>query len=325
VKVCQALAVPRSTFYQSNERADDRPSQSEQKLSKPSFRALTDAEIVVALELLHSEEFVDLSPASIVAKLLDQGRYVCSERTIYRLLHKHSEVKERRNVVRHCSYKKPELMAVAPKELFTWDITKLKGPKRGEMYNLYVMLDVYSRYVVGWLLDEHEDQNLASSFMKTVCRRHCIQPNQLIIHADNGPAMRSSLVKATLAEMHVRQSHSRPHCSNDNPFIESHFKTMKYCNKFPTRFSSIDDARAFCEEFFPCYNNQMYHSGIEMLTPATVYFGKATEVIANRQCVLNTAFSTKPERFVKGCSKHKTLPPAVYINKPVAAKNVILN
>lgn len=322
-RACRSLSFPRSTYY-SRLAVASRPVR-ESKPRPRSSRALSEVERELAIATMTSDEFVDKAPASIVAGLLDRGVYICSVRTLYRLLAMFVVVMERRSITRHTNHNKPELLATGARQLFTWDITKLKGPQRGEVFNLYVMIDVYSRYVVGWLLANREQDDLARDFLETTCKREGIREDQLIIHADNGPAMRSSLVAELLDQMRVCRSHSRPYCSNDNPYIEAHFKTLKYSPGFPERFNSIEEARAFCIWFFDYYNNYMYHSGIEMLTPAMVHFGKATQVVGQRQQVLNQAFELHPERFVKGVSTHKFIPEAVYINKPDAvAKGVLI-
>jgi len=322
-RACTSLLLPRSTYYSWSAAASGVVR--ERKPRRPSSRALSEAERELAIATITSPEYVDKAPASIVAGLLDRGVYICSVRTLYRLLATFVLVVERRKITKHSNHKKPELLATGPRQLFTWDITKLKGSQRGEVFNLYVMIDVYSRYVVGWLLTHREQDDLARDFIKETCKREGIREDQLIIHADNGPAMRSTLVSDLLDQMRVYKSHSRPYCSNDNPFIEAHFRTMKYSPAFPERFDSIYEAWLFCVRFFDDYNNHMYHSGIEMLTPAMVHFGIATKIVNQRQQVLNQAFELHPERFVNGVSTQKMIPDAVYINKPVAVAKGTLN
>jgi putative transposase len=301
-----------------------RPVVPEAKQRPPSVRRLTDEEKTEALEVLTCEAYVDRSPASIVASLLDLGRYICSVRTLYRFLALFVIVMERRRIARHPAYSKPELLAMAPRQVWTWDITKLKGPSKGIVYNLYVVLDMYSRYVVGWLLAHREQDVLAADLIEGACVREGISAQQLTIHADNGSSMRSSTVSSFYDRLGISQSHSRPYCSNDNPYSESQFKTMKYSPEFPERFDSIEEAREFCTAFFDDYNNSMYHSALAMLTPAMVHHGKANDVIEQRQAVLTQAYSAHPERFVKGMPTHKPVPDAVYINKPIDDSNRVV-
>lgn len=312
-RACESMGMPRSSYY-----ARRRPRSPRIPTPRPRpVRALSEAERLEVLAIVTCDAYVDKSPASIVSSLLDAGRYVCSERTIYRILGDEEMVSERRAIVRHPVYSKPELMAQQPREVWTWDITKLKGPRKGLLYSLYVVLDMFSRYVVGWLLADREGDVLAEQLLQEACKREGIPYQQLTIHADNGGVMRSGTVSDLLANLGVAKSHSRPHCSNDNPYSESQFKTMKYSPGFPTRFESNEHARAFCREFFDAYNHNMYHSGIAMLTPATVHQGQAHEVIEGRQNVLSQAFNAHPERFVNGMPAHRLLPREVWINKPL--------
>jgi putative transposase len=320
---CAALAFPRATYYARKASANKPTPVHKQR--KRSVRALSDQEREYAITTLTSPQYVDMAPASIVASLLDRGIYICSVRTLYRLLALFVVVMERRRITRHANHVKPELLASGPRQLFTWDITKVKGPYRGVVYNLYVMIDVFSRYVVGWVITHREQQEIAREFLKTICEREQIGHDQLIIHADNGPAMRSMLVEELLEQLRVTKSHSRPYCSNDNPYIEAHFRTLKYSPEYPERFASIEEATNFFRELFIKYNNHMYHSGIQMLTPATVHYGQATEIIKQRQTVLQEAFASHPERFVKGQPVHKQIPSVVYINRPMTEDNCILN
>lgn len=273
------------------------------------------------MEVLNSDEYVDKSPATVAADLLSQGIYICSVRTFYRLLSAEDLVHERREISRHVTYSKPELVATAPRQVFTWDITKLKGPRRGEVYNFYAIEDIYSRYIVGWMISHREKDTLARQLFKLTCEREGITDGQLIVHSDNGSSMRSHAVANLFEQLKIIKSHSRPSCSNDNPFIESFFKTMKYLPDFPDRFDGIEHGREYMNTFVDIYNNQMYHSGIAMLTPATVHFGKHEAVINERQTALDKAFSLHPERFVNGRPRHPQLPKAVYINKPIDESN----
>ncbi len=268
------------------------------------------------LELAHSLEFVDKAPPQIYFTLLDRGAYICSIRTMYRILASEQEVMERRNQRRHPVYKRPELLATGPKQLWTWDITKLRGPVKGLCYHLYVVLDVYSRYVVGWTLATHESDDLAQELLAACYVKHGVEAGQLTVHADRGAAMTSLGVTGLLERLDVRQSHSRPGVSNDNPYSESQFKTMKYRPDYPDRFGSQEDALAFCRGFFPWYNDENYHSGICWLTPASVHYGQAEGILAARHDFMQLVYKIHPDRFRNGAPKAYRLPTAVWINPP---------
>ena len=267
------------------------------------------------LDLLHTR-FIDQAPAQVHATLLDEGTYLCSPRTMYRVLDAAHEIKERRDQVRRPHYAAPELLATRPNEVWSWDITKLLGPAKWTYFYLYVILDIFSRYVVGWMLAPHESAALAERLIGETCAKHGIQPGQLTLHADRGASMKSKPVALLLADLGVTKTHSRPHVSNDNPFSEAQFKTLKYCPQFPERFGSIEDGRAFGQVFFPWYNQEHRHSGLGFLTPAVVHFGQAATVRAHRQQVLAAAYAAHPERFVKGRPHPADLPTAVWINPP---------
>ena len=266
---CAALGVARATYYRRRRPCCDRPRR------PASPRALSAEERAAVLTVLHEPRFVDLPPAEIYATLLDEGRYLCSERTMYRVLAGHQEVRERRNQLRHARYAAPELLARRPNELWSWDITKLLGPAKWTYFYLYVMLDVFSRYVVGWMMAHRESATLAERFIRETCARQGIERDQLTVHADRGPAMTSKSVALLLADLGVTKTHSRPHVSNDNPFSEAQFKTLKYRPTFPTRFGSIEDARVHCLGFFHWYNDEHHHSGLGLLTPADVHHSVA--------------------------------------------------
>jgi putative transposase len=268
------------------------------------------------LEQLHTPRFVDLAPGEVYATLLDEGRYLCSERTMYRVLAAHAEVRERRAQLRHPSYAAPELLARRPNELWSWDITKLLGPAKWTYFYLYVMLDVFSRYVVGWMVAHRESATLAEQFIRETCARQAIAPEQLTVHADRGSAMTSKPVAMLLADLGVTKTHGRPHVSNDNPFSEAQFKTLKYRPAFPGRFGSIQDARAHCHVFFPWYNTEHHHVGLGLLTPADVHHGRAEQRVAARATVLATAYAARPERFPAGPPAPAAMPTAVWINPP---------
>ena len=310
---CRAMGVSRATLYR-HRRGTVLPSETRPKRRQP--RALDIRERQAVLDALHSPRFVDKSPAAVYAALLDKGAYHCSIRTMYRILHDHREVRERRNQLRHPNYKKPELLATGPNQVWSWDITKLLGPAKWTYYYLYTILDIYSRYVVGWMLASCENAGLARRLIRDSIDRQNVKSGELNIHSDRGPSMKSHTVAQLLAALGVVKSHSRPHVSNDNPFSESQFKTMKYRPEFPDRFGSQEDGHAFCEPFFQWYNHEHYHSGIGMLTPATVHYGHAAEVLAARQTTLDAAFATHPERFVNKPPTPLALPSAVWINPP---------
>jgi putative transposase len=312
--VCRALDVARSTLYRRC-REDNAPYRERKPRPTPA-RALRPQEREQVLEVLHSERFMDKAPGEVVATLMDEGVYYCSERTMYRILEENDEIRERRNQLRHPQYAKPELLATGPNQVWSWDITKLKGPVKWSYFNLYVILDIFSRYVVGWLIADRESTSLAKRLIEESCEKQQISDKELVIHSDRGPSMSSKTVSQLLADLGVTKSHSRPHVSNDNPYSESQFKTLKYRPEFPSRFGGFEDARNFCRSFFHWYNTEHRHSGIEMLTPEMVHYGKATDVLLSRQRVLNAAFDAHPERFVSGRPQLRSVPNAVWINKP---------
>jgi putative transposase len=268
------------------------------------------------LKMLHSEKFLDQAPQEVYAALLDEGQYLCSIRTLYRVLEANQEVKERRDQLRHPSYQKPELLATAPNQVWSWDITKLLGPVKWTYFCLYVILDIFSRFVVGWMVAHRESALLAKKLIDETCQKQGIQPGQLLIHADRGPSMKSKPVALLLSDLGVTKTHSRPHVSNDNPYSEAQFKTLKYRPDFPERFGSLEDARAFCQEFFRWYNTEHRHSGIGLMTPHAVHYGLAEEVFKAREKVLLAAYEMHPERFVRKAPAPLPLPQAAWINPP---------
>jgi putative transposase len=280
-----------------------------------SPRALTIEERETVRGVLNSERFADQAPASVYATLLDEEIYVGSVSTMYRILRHKGEVKERRQRSK-LQYAKPELLATGPNQLWSWDITKLLGPQKWTYYYLYVIMDVFSRYVVGWMIAPRETAALAEEFIAQTCRKQNIEPGQLTIHADRGSAMTSKPVAFLLADMGVTKTHSRPHVSNDNPYSEAQFKTLKYRPDFPGRFGSIQDARVFCQTFFDWYNQQHRHSGIAMMTPENVHCGRTDQIVAVRQRTLTNAYRRNPERFVLKQPVHVALPTAAWINPP---------
>jgi putative transposase len=310
---CRALGAAPATIYRRRTPPPPRPVR-----PRPvPARALSEAEREAVLAELHSERFVDSSPAQVWATLLDEGRYLASERTMYRLLEaQHGGVRERRDQLAHPAYAKPELLAERPNQLWSWDLTKLLGPAKWTYFYLYVILDVFSRYAVGWTVQHRETAQLAKALIGQSCEQQQIRRDQLTVHADRGSSMTSKPVAMLLADLSATKTHSRPYTSTDNPYSEAHFKTLKYRPEFPARFDSIDQARAFCRTFFDWYNHQHRHSGIGLMTPAAVHYGQAEELHAERQRVLAAAFAATPERFVRGAPKPPTLPTAAWINKP---------
>ena len=283
---------------------------------RPQPRALGPAEQAAVLAELHSERFVDQAPATVYATLLDEGRYLCSVATMYRLLRADGEVHERRRQATHPAAIKPELLATAPNQVWSWDITKLLGPSKWTYYHLYVVLDIYSRYVVGWLLADRELATLAEQLLADTIQKEGIAAEQLTIHADRGSSMASKPVALLLADLGITCTHSRPHVSNDNPFSEAQFKTLKYRSAFPDRFGSIQDARAHGQDFFAWYNAEHRHSGLGLLTPEAVHYGQAEAVHAARRHVLRAAYAAHPERFVRHAPEPPPLPTAAWINPP---------
>jgi putative transposase len=316
-QACEHLAIPRSSVYRRRRR---RFSSLPVGALRSSARRLKDEEKSLILACLHEERFQDCSPAQVYASLLDDGQYHCSIRTMYRLLEKEGENRERRDQLIHPPYRKPELLATAPNQLWSWDITKLRGPVKWSFYYLYVILDVFSRYVTGWMIAYRETAGLAKQLIEHSCEKQQIAAGQLTIHADRGSSMTSKSLALLLADLGVVKTHSRPHVSDDNPFSEAHFKTMKYRPDYPDRFGSIQDARGFCQEFFHWYNHRHHHSALQLLTPATVHYQLAAPLILQRQAVLDRAYQKHPERFVRRPPQHPSLPDAVWINPPASGK-----
>jgi putative transposase len=312
---CRALGAAPATIYRRRRPPEPRP----QRPRPAPARALTDSEREAVLEVLHCQRFVDCSPAQVWATLLDEGRYLASERTFYRLLAaRHGGVRERRDQLTHPGYAKPELLATRPNELWSWDVTKLKGPAKWTCFYGYVILDVFSRYAVGWTVQHRENALIAKALISHAAEQQQIKRGQLTVHADRGSAMRSKPVAVLLADLGVLKTHSRPYTSTDNPYSEAQFKTLKYRPEFPDRFDSIEHARAFCRRFFHWYNHSHRHSGIGLMTPAAVHHGQAKALHAERQRVLDAAYAATPERFVRRPPRPPALPDAAWINKPTA-------
>lgn len=319
-RACRTLSVPRSSLYRS---------QQPQPTAKPRptpARALSPEERDQVRQVLNSERFQDSSPRQVYATLLDEdGIYLCHWRTMYRILAEHDEVRERRNQRQHPLYAKPELLATAPNQLWSWDITKLKGPVTWSYYYLYVILDVFSRYVVGWLIAEQERAGLAETLIAETCAKQGIEREQLTLHADRGSSMRSKLVAQLLADLGVTKTHSRPYTANDNPYSEAQFKTMKYRPDFPDRFGSVLDARTWARPFFDWYNHHHRHSSLGLMAPALVHYGQAPAVQLKRQQILQRAYAAHPERFIRGLPTPSPLPTEVWINKPQTDDHLVFS
>jgi putative transposase len=310
---CRALGAAPATIYRRRRPPAPRPV----RPRAPSPRALSGHEREAVLAELHSERFVDSAPAAVWATLLDEGRYLASERTMYRLLAaRHGGVRERRAQLEHPPYAAPELLAERPNEVHSWDITKLLGPAKWTYFYLYVILDVYSRYAVGWTVQHRESSLVAKNLIAQVCEQQHIARDQLTVHADRGSSMTSKPVAFLLADLGVTKTHNRPYTSTDNPYSEAQFKTLKYRPGFPQRFDSIEHARAHCRQFFDWYNHAHRHSGIGLMTPAAVHHGRAEAVHADRARVLAAAYAATPERFVRRAPRPPALPTAAWINKP---------
>lgn len=313
VQACPSLCVPRSTFYRWQKPVVTAPTP---KPKSPSPRALSTQEQATVLDVLNSERFQDCAPRQVYATLLDAGIYVCHWSSMYRILSQNQQVSERRNQLVHPAALKPQIVATAPKQVWSWDITKLLGPTKYTFYYLYTILDVYSRYVPGWLLADRESEDLATELVQETCMKQHIPLGQLTLHADRGSAMTAKPLALLLSDLGVAKSHSRPRVSNDNPYSEAQFKTMKYRPDYPEFFGSLLDARTWAQGFFQWYNHEHKHSALCLLTPAVVHYGHADAVLRARQTVRQQAYAAHPERFVKGPPILPSLSPEVWINRP---------
>jgi len=314
---CAALSVAPASYYRWKSPA----SEAEPVDRRRPPLALSVEEEQAVLADLHSERFMDLAPAEVYATLLEEGVFHCSLRSMYRVLDRNAEVKERRNQLRHPVAAKPELLATGPNQVWSWDITMLKGPVKWSYFYLYVVLDIFSRYVVGWLIAPRESAALAEQLIEASCHKQNIDKNQLTLHADRGPSMTSQTVAQLLARLSITKSHSRPYTSNDNPYSEAMFKTLKYRPGFPERFGAPEDAIGFGRSFFPWYNTEHRHAGIAYLTPEVVHYGQAAEVLAARAAALRQAFEANPSRFKNRPPTLPALPTEVWINPPAERKS----
>jgi putative transposase len=313
-EACRATGRPQANHYRRH-RQSPMPARPPRE-RKPQPRALAPAERVQVRAVLNSPEHVDKAPAAVYHELLDAGVYLASVSTMYRILREHGEVRERRRQATHPARVKPELVATGPNRVWSWDITKLHGPAKWTYFYLYVIIDIFSRYVVGWLLAERESAELAEKLLADTIAKQGVDRDTLTVHADNGSSMASKPVAFLLADLGVTKTHSRPHTSNDNPYSEAQFKTLKYRPDFPDTFGSLADARAFCQHFFTWYNTEHYHSGIGYHHPIDVHYGHAETVHAGRAEVLTTAYTRNPDRFVRKYPEPPALPTTAWINKP---------
>ena len=311
---CEMLGVPRSSLYRARQpKVEVRP--------RPTpVRALTVEDKVEVRQVLNSERFADLAPRQVYAALLDDEIYLCHWRTMYRILSEHQEVQERRGQLKHPPTSIPRLEATAPRQLWSWDITKLPGPAKWTYYYLYVILDIYSRFAVGWMVAEKESAELAEKLIADTCRQENILPEQLSLHSDRGAAMRAKTVAQLLRDLHIAPSFSRPYTPNDNPYSEAQFKTLKYQPGFPDHFENRQQAWEWTHLFFDWYNYRHYHSALGLLTPATVHFDQVHTVQLQRQKTLDNAYLNHPERFVNGEPVIAKLPASVWINPPKTAE-----
>lgn len=313
-EACRVLGEARARHYRRHRRspAPERPL----RVPEPQPRALSDTERTELRAVLNSDAHQDEAPATVYARLLDEGRYLASVPTMYRVLRAHGEVHERRRQATHPAKKKPELVATGPEEVWSWDISKLMGPVKWTYYYLYVVIDIFSRYVPGWMLARAENASLAKVLLAETIDKHGVEPDRLTLHSDRGSPMTAKPFVFLMADLGVTASYSRPHTSNDNPYSESHFRTVKYRPDFPRRFGCFEDAHAWCSRFFDWYNHEHRHSGIGYHTPADVHFGRAEAIRDQRALVLDRAFAAHPERFVRKPPEPPAIPAVAWINEP---------
>ncbi len=314
VPACSALGVSRATYYR---RRCPQPRSTNARPKPP--RALTRVQVTEVLDTLNDDRFVDKPPRQVWAELLDEGTHLCSVRTMYRVLEDANQIRDRRNQRSHGAYVRPELVAEAPNQVWSWDITKLPGARRGHYFSLYVALDIYSRYVVGWTIARYESTTVARAFLADAFAEQGIGPGQLVVHSDRGAPMKAKSTALLYSDLGITASYSRPRVSNDNPFSESQFKTLKYRPASPERFHTLEEARSFFGELFDWYNERHYHTGIALLTPSDVHHGRSDAIVAARQRVLDAAYERHPERFVRRAPRHPHPAPAVWINPPATA------
>jgi putative transposase len=307
---CTALAVSRAGYYRTR-----KPKPEAKPRPRPA-RALSDEERAHVLATLDSEAFMDVAPAQVYAKLLEDGEYLCSPRTMYRVLADADQVRERRAQRRHPEYVKPQLVATAPNQVWSWDTTKLPGPTKGTYFTLYVILDIFSRYIVGWQVTQRESAAVAQELIDACCKQQGVARGQLTIHADRGPPMTAKSTALLYVDLGIAKSHSRPYTSNDNPYSESNFRTLKYRPDMPSHLGSLEHARQVIRALVDWYNDEHYHVGLALLHPADVHYGRVADIVAARQLVLDVAHTRHPERFVRGRPTQKAPPTAAWINPP---------
>lgn len=312
---CDALAVARPSYYRRCRPPTPKPAAVERP---PNPRRYSDAERDAILQVLNSKRFCDKSPEQVEAILAEEGKRIASARTMYRILAALQQVRERRNRRRHFVHHTPRLVAHGPNEVWSWDISRLKGPEKGIWYMLYVALDIYSRFVVGWLLAERENSKIAQHFLRETMRKQGIEPGQLTVHQDRGSPMRAKSTMELLDDLGAGRSYSRPQVSNDNPFSESHFGTIKQRPDLPDRLANIEHGRQVLREIYSWYNYEHHHSGIMMLTPAQVHLSQADQMLAKRHALRMAAYEANPLRFISGPPSRQQLPAEVWINPPVA-------
>lgn len=310
VAACFALGVSRASYYRAQ-----KPKPETRPRPKPA-RGLTDEESARVLATLNSDSFADKAPAQVYARLLEDGEYLCSERTMYRVLAAHELVRERRAQRRHPEYVKPQLVAKAPNQVWSWDTTKLPGPTKGTYFTLYVILDIFSRYIVGWQVTTRESACVAQELINACCKQQGVPRGQLTIHADRGSPMVAKSTAQLYLDLGVAKSHSRPHTSNDNPYSESNFRTLKYRPDMPAQLGSLEHARQVIRSLVDWYNEEHFHVGLALLHPVDVHHGRTVEIVAARQRVLDEVHARHPERFVRGRPVQKSPPPAAWINPP---------
>jgi putative transposase len=310
VAACLTLGVSRASYYRAQ-----KPRREPKPRPRPG-RALTDEERARVLATLDGEEFMDMAPAQVYAQLLEDGEYLCSERTMYRVLEDHDQVRERRAQRRHPEHVKPQLVATAPNQVWSWDTTKLPGPTRGTYFTLYVIIDIFSRYIVGWQVTTSESAAVAQRLIEACCKQQRVTRGQLTIHADRGSPMVAKSTAQLYVDLGVAKSHSRPHTSNDNPYSESNFRTLKYRPDMPERLGSVEHARQVIRALVDWYNDDHYHVSLALLHPVDVHYGRTADIVAARQRVLDDAHARHPERFVHGRPLQKSPPSAAWINPP---------
>ncbi len=311
--LCWALDFPKASFY----RLTNKKTVKIQKTKSPNKRKVTEKEKHRALNLLNNVENIDKSPRQVFYEYLDSGEYICSLASFYRILNENGASCERRKIRKHRNYSRPELIATGPNQVWSWDVSKLKGPIKFSYFYLYTIIDIYSKLVIGWTIAERETSDIAKEMFLKSFKRQGIRPDLLIVHSDRGPIMKSDCLAKLYCDLGIERSLNRPYVSNDNPFSEANFKTLKYRPDYPDRFLSLNDADKYLDLFYKWYNKKHYHSGIKMLTPASVHYGNQNETVSKRNMIMEKAKQKNPERFFGKKKSYGTFKEPVYINKPV--------